>query len=331
MISEIEEILKNGYEKRFKTEQIFRSLVVDRLIERLGWDLYEDVDQEAEIPAGSTTLRADYIVGANSHKFAIEVKNPSVDIVNNRRLHQQLSAYLRLSREVEFGLLYNGKNMLFMDQNSENPVPIWHAGDSVKNIVLFSKGSFPRDMETLLKMPSKPDLSDFILHNRDKISESIFWKISEETGLDHDLVRKNIRVDISINKELDNYNAAPSTEISGIGKYKNRKKPAKIKKLVIGGRQYFERNANQVLIKTAEWLIDQGRISKDTKVLSGSSRYILNDTSRHPDGTSFFNKVTLKNGMFLEVNNAHDIQVKYARKLLEDLGYNPKLLEVEWE
>lgn len=331
MTPEISEILERGYTKTFKTEQLFRSLVVDRLIEAPGWDLYEDVEPEAAIPAGSTTLKVDYVVGSNSFKFAIEAKRPSANIMNDSKLQQQLSSYLRISREVDYGLLYNGKVMLFMGKESETAITIWKQEEGFENINLFSKKNFPKNVESLLRMSPVSNLSSYLLKNNDILVDRVLEEIATDTGLSLDSLRNMVTVDISANAGNPQPSKPHKNSIKSIELSKARRRPARIKRLVIGGEKFNERKAKQVLIQTAEWLIRNGAITKKTKVHSGDLRYILNNSSSHPDGAPFYNEARLSNGMFLETNNPHELQEKYARKLLKDLGYNADLLEVEWE
>lgn len=326
MNSTITDILNNGATKSFKTEQIFRSFVVDRLLEALGWDIYEDVDPEATIPAGSTTIKVDYIVGSNGSKFALEAKRPGTDIVNNTRLHQQLSSYLRLSRDVDYGLLFNGTSMLIMGKESDRPSLIWKEGDRPKNVLFFSKDTFPKNLEELLKQPESSNLSTYISQNLESIIERITEEIAHETKISISDIRKKVRIDVTVDgEELSSFDAYNPSSIV------KRKKQVKIKKLIIDGKNYEEKNANQVLIKTAEWLINAGAITKNTKVLSGSERYILSNRPLHPSGKPFFNEVQLSNGMYLEVDNPYLVHEKYARKLLEELGYKSDILRVEWD
>lgn len=94
--------------------------------------------------------------------------------------------------------------------------------------------------------------------------------------------------------------------------------------------EHFSTNRwNGVLWMTAEWLINQGKLSADDMpVKAGKKRYLVNTDARHPTGRLFISPKELPNGLFIELNYSADRVVAMARKLLEWAGYNEKDLTI---
>ena len=93
----------------------------------------------------------------------------------------------------------------------------------------------------------------------------------------------------------------------------------------LNGEHFQIRYVRDVLVHTAEWLVQRGRLQRhDCPVRLGSGqRYLVHTVSQHSNGNPFAGPKHLSNGLFLEANfSARDV-VRYARFLLEHCGYRP--------
>ncbi len=332
--NQIRKVLEEGYTKDFKNESVFRSMIVNKLIEALGWDIYEDVDHEAEIKIGTTKVRVDYIVESDSFsKFAIEVKSPSHDILSAFDYHQQLFSYLRVSDDLDFGLLYNGKSMVLIRVDSVKAVPIWKPGDGIDKVLLFSKGVYPNGLDDLFNKDSELEtLSKYVLGQRAGILSGIVKQISDETGLSEAYVKENLEIQLLLKDFSNNNTKSLNQDASARSKESSKTRPAKVLTLRIDGESLKANDAKDILIQTTEWIIKKKKFAAtDMRVPSGKKRYIVNNKPVHKSGLPFVDAVRLTNGAYLECNNAHSVHEKYARKLLELFGFNKNILEVEWE
>jgi hypothetical protein len=86
----------------------------------------------------------------------------------------------------------------------------------------------------------------------------------------------------------------------------------------------------EILTKTAEWLIGQGKLTaSDCPIPTGRKRNLVNRESRHRDGERFTAPRRLSNGLWLETHFSTKGCIRSARRLLERFGYPPEMLQVE--
>ena len=138
--SELSTILRKGCKEAFSSEREFRERVVSRMLDLLGWNLPGEIRYEETIPTGTIDLRVDYIVADAHRKFALEVKMPGVSVSEGSPARLQLRSYLRLDESINFGVLYNGKEMHLFTRDKESPVLSWSCGKSNSILVYISKG-----------------------------------------------------------------------------------------------------------------------------------------------------------------------------------------------
>lgn len=80
---------------------------------------------------------------------------------------------------------------------------------------------------------------------------------------------------------------------------------------------------NEILWKTAEWLINQKKLSVDNMpIRAGNKRYLVNTEAKHPTGRLFISPKELSSGLFIELNYSAERVVAMARKLLVCVGYD---------
>ena len=86
----------------------------------------------------------------------------------------------------------------------------------------------------------------------------------------------------------------------------------------------------EILIKTAEWLIGQGKLrASDCPISTGGRRNIVNTEAKHTDGGDFRAPRRLSNGLWIDINHSTAGCIGYARRLLKRFGYSEDMLEVE--
>ena len=97
-----------------------------------------------------------------------------------------------------------------------------------------------------------------------------------------------------------------------------REKP---KRMQIGNESYELRYKSEILINTANWLIDKGYLKpSDCPVkLATRDQFIISTSER--------GRNKLKKGLYIERYSGR--ARRYAQRLLELYGYNPKILKVE--
>lgn len=86
----------------------------------------------------------------------------------------------------------------------------------------------------------------------------------------------------------------------------------------------------EILIKTAEWLIRQGKLTAaDCPFSTAGKRNIVNTEAKHRDGRDFRAPKRLSNGLWIDVNHSTAGCIAYARRLLKRFGYSEDMLVVE--
>ncbi|HUV01876.1 MAG TPA: hypothetical protein VMW67_00215 [Desulfobacteria bacterium] len=88
--------------------------------------------------------------------------------------------------------------------------------------------------------------------------------------------------------------------------------------------------AKDVLVETANWLIDENLLKEENIPMDvgGYKRYLINTKKVHKDGSSFHEAKTLKNGMFIETHESKKNCIEYAKRMLEKVGLSRDDLRV---
>lgn len=101
----------------------------------------------------------------------------------------------------------------------------------------------------------------------------------------------------------------------------------------LGGERWEFQDANEILIKTAEWLVQRGKLTASRCPIDlfkrREVRYLIHSEPTHKHGRDFFHPMRLSNGLWLEIHyGAHDCE-EYAGRLLQECGLAPGILKVE--
>ena len=113
----------------------------------------------------------------------------------------------------------------------------------------------------------------------------------------------------------------------------SEKKKERPTKMNIGSNSYDIRNSFEILVNTANFLIEKGKLKKsDSPISAGTKRYLVNVEAMHKDeGDTFRSPKTLSNGLFIETSYSTKGGINCARKLLMKYGYNRNILEVHFK
>jgi hypothetical protein len=88
------------------------------------------------------------------------------------------------------------------------------------------------------------------------------------------------------------------------------------RRIRIGGDERTVTTPLEMLIATAEWLVEHGRLSAAaTPFVAGPNRYLVHREPRHRD-RAMVQPHRLSNGLFLEAHHSPASCITHARKLL---------------
>lgn len=171
------------------------------------------------------------------------------------------------------------------------------------------------------------------------------WKPNEELSLSdcekgvHQLAEKYayekdgekfIFLQESYNDFAENVNLLLKTTTKGELR-ESQKSESKVGKkgIKIKNKFYSCNHAREILINTANWLIEQKAIKeKDLPIETSKVRYLINKKPIHQRGNSFVSEERLVNGNYIETHKNKEQCIKSAEKLLNDFGYKKDDLDV---
>lgn len=103
----------------------------------------------------------------------------------------------------------------------------------------------------------------------------------------------------------------------------------KVYEFAIGNEKFKTNKSKEVLILTAEWLINNGSLTKSiVPISSGSRNYLIHTVPRHQNNTDFRAPKKLSNNLYIETSHSTTSCIKNARRLLEICGHKGQLLKV---
>jgi len=100
--------------------------------------------------------------------------------------------------------------------------------------------------------------------------------------------------------------------------------------IIIGG-EFRKCDANKdILIETADWLIDIGMLNEsDEPILKRETRYVLNKEKTHSNGKEFESEHKLERiNMFLETNWDPETIIQISKNLLDEFGLPEDILKI---
>ena len=100
--------------------------------------------------------------------------------------------------------------------------------------------------------------------------------------------------------------------------------------VVLAGERISVRTAKDVLVQTAEWLVQQGRLqSDDCPIVIGTGKlYLIHTSPSHSDGNVFTGPKKLSNGLYVHTNFGTNPIIRKSQDLLQHFGYSSDTLQI---
>ena len=355
----IKEIRKNSGISTLNEEDAKRRIIL-RILALLGWDIYSD---EIRQEHGVGTRRVDYALQVNGeNKVFIEAKKPGEDLDNHQK---QLLDY-SFEEGVALAILTNGTSWWFylpLKQGAWNDrrfysLDILVEEDNVVGIFdsLLSRenvgsGKAVQHAESILERrqrektfgESLPEAWNRII--KDSEPNSLLVDLLKETTEDICGFRLE-KGDVSkisqficshqekwlLSSEQKELDPSPTkhSDAKTENQTKNMRRTNRVQR--IQDVHYELKYAREILVNTANWLIDKGSLKLSDcpiNVTRGGKQVLINDTPAHPSGSKFRAPRQLKNDLYIECHNSFNGYIEYSRRLLKKYGYDPELLKVE--
>jgi predicted type IV restriction endonuclease len=323
-----------------QNEMAVRSQVIDPILKHLGWDpenpeeVQPNVFTEGGIP--------DYTLLKNGRKILfIEAKNLSVDIKQQKVL-QQLANY-SLNEGVKFGLITNGAVWILIRTFEEGTTLreriIWEAdlenedlSAAFRKISTLSKTNIENIEVLVKKVQILDEIWQSLLNEPEEIIKGLIPVVKSiisqgykdyhfEDEEIESLLEEKIKEIVPDQSEEVALTETPIEFVSW-----NEGIPRKMK---LGNKVFELHYSNEILINTANWLIENGKIKSSdcpVKIVRGK-RYLINSQPKHEGGNNFRAPKKLSNGLWIETNYSTADCINHAKSLLKKFGA-PSELEI---
>ena len=326
------------YHKTYdEIEEAVRSQIIEPVLRGLGWNTEDPQDVVPNAKTGDGF--PDYTLLHKDRKVLfIEAKNMSVDIGEEDVL-RQLAKYC-LSEGVEYGLLTNGvkwvlfktfeKNTTFRDrkvwavdiENEDKTAVERKLNTIAKNNIheikkLIEKMSMLDEVwESLKNDPTK--IAPVIAPVFDNLIKEAYPKCQISQDEIKDFIAEKIKDLFNIKTDI------PEDEV--VNEDQHGGKP---EEMTIKNEKFKIQKARDILINAAEWLIKQGKLTKEKcPIASGPKRYLVNIEPKHRYEKDFISIKKLSNGLYLETNYSAPGCIESARTLIEKCGENRDILKI---
>jgi hypothetical protein len=323
-----------------QNEMAVRRQLVEPLLQAIGWDP-ENPDQV--VPNLSTNEGfPDYaLVNHRNPVLFVEVKNLREDVEH----HQWLSQLMRYAfgEGTPYGVLTNGALWILAASFKARTRPVERIIWKV-DIETEVPKSIARKLETL--NPERVTMLDSVVEKTRIMDEAWQTLLADSTyvvrGLSpilRNLLAQAYPTASFDSDEVDDYVAeqvdtiampgnriADGTEDNGPLISDNESKTlAPPKMMMLRGQEIAVRFWSDILLKTATWLVEQKKLTKkDSPIISGRQRFLVNDEPVHRRGQEFKNPKQLPNGLWLEVHYSRTACIKHARELLSRYHFDPE-------
>ena len=321
--------------------------VIERILEFLGWDIYNY--NEVKLEHGVGTRRVDYalrITGAN--EVFIEAKKPGEELEN----HQEQLLDYSFKEGVDLAILTNGiawwfylplkkgvwKNRKFytidiLVQETEVIVKKFGCFLSRENV---ASGEAVRQAESILERSQR----DKII--KERLPEA--WNKVIKNAVSPDSLLVDLLAETA--EEVCGFKLE-NDEILGFIRSHHEKwllslegpiipppPPPPGRWMSIDNEIYELKYIKEILVNTANWLIDKGHLKHADCPIKISprakTRFLINSTPTHLTGGKFIGEEKLKNGLYIETHVNTKQTIEYAKKLLKKYGYDPEILKIEY-
>lgn len=324
-------------------EQNTKAILIEPVIEALGWDLRDLEQVVREYRAQPNDNPVDYaLLLRRSPLLFIEAKDLGSNLTD-RRWVSQIMGYATVVG-VEWCVLTDGDE--YRIYNAHAPVDVDEK--LFRAVAISDDNSHDLTVDTLLLLSKETlaadDLKDLwdayfvdcqvqqalndLLHGDNSSLVRLIRKTVPDftpTQIRQSLHRADIRVEF------------PTTSETPPPAPKPKAATAEGKTLVLAGETYALRYAKEIVVHAANWLVEQGKLTADdcpvvvTRQTSrGTNRCLVNTTPTHLDGTEFTSPEQLTSGLFVETHASRMDLERYARRLLEWAEVDSDALSVHW-
>ena len=355
----IKEIRNDSNISTLNEAQVRRS-VIERILAFLGWDMYNY--NEVKLEYGVGTRRVDYTLQINrDNEVFIEAKKPGEKLEN----HQEQLLDYSFKEGVDLAILTNGIEWWFYlplkkgAWNDRKFYTIDIRKQEIEHIVdkfglLLSQqnvksGKAVQHAESILKSSQRekileerlPEAWNKVIKNAvspDSLLVDLLAETAEEVcgfKLESDEILRFIRDHYKkwiLSPELKQEAAPTTTRPIATRKPRTEKQTEGSKRMQIGDDNYELKYKYEILVNTANWLIDNGHLKSSecpVKLTSRAKIYFINRMPERAPDLKFWRPQKLKNGLFIEADRS-DIAIENAQKLLKKYGYDPEMLKIEY-
>ncbi len=330
-------------------EQNTKAVLIEPVIEALGWDLRDLEQVVREYRSNSQDNPVDYaLLLRRSPLLFIEAKDLGSDLADRKWL-SQIMGYATVVG-VEWCLLTDGDN--YHIYNAHAPVDVAEklfravSVSDVENeealigtLLLLSKEKLAADELNELWEAYFVDcqvqraLEDLLTSDNAGIARLIRREVPElkPAQIRQSLARADIRIEFPTASETPAPAETPPPAVPVVAAAPGDKA------VVIAGDTYPCKYAKDIPVHVANWLVAQGKLSADRCPVvvtrhsgQGADRCLVNTTATHLDGSPFRSPVQLANGLFMETNASRNALESYAQRLLEWAGLDASVMRVVW-
>ena len=321
-----------------QNEMAVRDQIVNPILRSLGWN---PEDPEEVQPNISTEEGVpDYSLIKNGNKVLfIEVKRLSVD-VEQKDVIRQLANYC-FGEGMKYGVLTNGAIWMlfraFQEGTTITERIVWktdiESDESTATIMrlnTISKENIEKIENLIKKLQTLDEIWQSLVDEPEEMIKGlipVFERLIKEgyPGI-HEFESTEIE-DFLKERIKELITPAEGLEVVPPEQPTWRTHP---RKMNVGSDTYEIRNSYEILINTAEWLINKGKLKKsDCPVPTGHKRHLINIEPKHRYGDNFRAPKKLSNGLYIEVNYSTAGCINTARRLLEKFGYQADTLKVQ--
>lgn len=327
-------------------EQNTKAVLIEPIIEALGWDLRELEEVVREYRAKPQDNPVDYaLLVRRSPLLFIEAKDLGSDL-SDRRWVSQIMGYATVVG-VEWCVLtdgndyriYNAHAPVDVDEKLFRAVSLADEDDeegAVETLLLLSKGKLAANVLSelweayFIDCQVQAALEDLFAADDGSLVRLIKKRVPElkPAQIRESLARADLRIEFPATSEA----ARPTPPTRAVPTDHQPEKS-----VVIAGETYECRYAKDIAVHAANWLVEQGRISKSDCPITvtrrsgrGMDRCLINVAPQHLRGGRFRSPEQLSNGLFIETHASRAELERYARRLLEWADVDPDVMEVHW-
>lgn len=348
-IKMIKRKLLKYHDQLMTSEAQVKSYIINPLLRQLNWDSEnpEFVVPEDSISRGYTdySLTITKSDGTKDKILIMEVKKLSKSLDPD---FDQLGRYC-FQEGSRYGLVTNGAMYILIKSfvegiKIENRI-IWKTNiqtDStsfiLRNLNTIDRYNIGNQPELIAKINNMYSAWDDLIKTPDNLVNALIPVFRNKLQEAHHFSYEDIELFSFLKEQLsallnrENYDPSiPELEVEDHHPNEDRK-PSTIR---IGMEKYPISAFNQILINTVEFLIRKNKLTKrdlpipTSSIRNEHSRYLVNFENKNYDGLAMQGGKKLFNGWWVMTNfNAADCE-KYSRKLLEQFGFKPDILQIE--